>query len=214
MAIRMIAVHRRDLPRVSFSAVCGGHTMPYQGTLVSLAEMLEMLGTRRRSEAVASLELERAFEDKAIVLRLRDGSNSEGEALYRTLTDAEMSAVITVLRDFPNRMRIPYIRHMNIPFEMVKAACAVRVQFETRCDLVERQADSPKSTTKGPAPGSIDRYGDSDRARFPEIEALLKAGKTLTAATNEIGPTLEGPATPESKAKRVRDRFKKMKAAN
>jgi hypothetical protein len=121
--------------------------MPYQGTLVSLAEMLEMLGTRRRSEAVAALELERAFEDKAIVLRLRDGSDSEGEALYRTLTDAEMSAVITVLRDFPNRMRIPYIRHMNIPFEMVKAACALRVQFETRCDLLDRPAAPPMPAT-------------------------------------------------------------------
>jgi hypothetical protein len=128
------------------------------------------------------------------------------------MSNAGRSVVVAVLRDFPNRMRIPLIRHANAA-AMFTAARAPRFQFEAACDLVD-PANFEKAKKKGPVPGSVDRYGASDRARFPEIEALMKAGKTLSAACDELGPSLEGPATAASKAKRLRDRYNKLKAAN
>lgn len=188
--------------------------MPYQGKSVSLTEMLDILISHGQSEAAAALELERALEDKVIILFLPDGTNDDGEPLYCKISGAGRSAIIALLRDFPNRMRIPSIRSWNAPIAMFAAARALRIEFEAAFGLVEQLAESEKARTKGPAPGTVDRYGESDRARFPEIESLMKAGKTLTAATDELGPTLEGPATPASKARRLREKFQKMKAAN
>jgi hypothetical protein len=113
--------------------------MPYRGKSVSLEEMLDILTGHGRTEAVAVLELERALEDKAIILILRDGSDHEGEALYRALSDTEMSAVISLLRDIPNRTHIPSMRAWNAPIAMFRAARAIRMQFETVCGLVDAQ---------------------------------------------------------------------------
>jgi hypothetical protein len=188
--------------------------MPYQGKAISLAEMLDVLVNNGRTEAAAAVELERAFEDNAIRLLLPDGADDKGETLYCEMSPLGRASVIAVLRDFPNRMRIPLIRHVNTPIEMVAAARAIRIQFEAACGLAGSQSETPKIATRGPVPGTIDRFGESDRARFSEIEALMKAGKTLTAACDALGPTLEGPATAESKARRLRGIFKKMKSAN
>ena len=189
--------------------------MPYEGKSVSLAEMLEILVSSGRTEAAAALELERAIEDNQIRLLLPDGNDDQGETLFCQMSPMGRSHVIAALRAFPDRMRTPLIRHAHISVETVQAARATRMEFEAACRLVEASAETEKPrATRGPTPGTVDRYGESDRARFPEIEALMKAGKTLTAATIEIGPTLEGPATPESKARRLRERFQKMKATN
>jgi hypothetical protein len=188
--------------------------MPYQGKLIGLLEMLDVLTSHERTEAAAVLELENAIEDKAIGLRLPDGTNADGETLYCEMSRAGCAEVVAVLRDFPNRMRIPLTRHGNVAAMFTAARCP-RVQFETICKLVEhKQPDVPKTAAKGPAPGTINRFGESDRAKFPEIEILLESGKSLSAACDELGPSLEGPATDASKAKRLRVLFKKLKAAN
>src|SRR5258706_8885710 len=109
--------------------------MPYQGTSVSLLEMLALLEGHERTEAAACLELERAIEDRKIVLLLPNGLNDEGEILYCKMLPAGVSVVLSVLRDFPNRMQIPLIRSMNTPVEMIKAVRALRMEFEAACGL-------------------------------------------------------------------------------
>jgi hypothetical protein len=188
--------------------------MPYQGETVSVEEMLDILIDHERTEATGAIELGRALEDKAIKLFARAGSNDDGGELWREISNAETSAIVALLRDLCNRARITTIGTYNLPLGLFGSARAIRIQFETACRLVELMPEPERMKTKGPAPGTVDRYGESDRARFPEVEALMKVGKTLTAATNELGPTLEGPATPESKARRLRDLFQKVKAAN
>jgi hypothetical protein len=112
--------------------------MPYQGKLISLVEMLDVLTSHDRTEADAVLELEHAIEEKAIVLRLPDGMNDEGETLYCEMSHAGRSAVVAVLRDIPNRTRIPLIRHGNAA-EMFAAARAPRFLFEAACRLSENE---------------------------------------------------------------------------
>jgi hypothetical protein len=65
---------------------------------------------------------------------------------------------------------------------------------------------------KGPAPGTVDRYGDSDRALFPEIECIMREGhKSVHAVALELASAerVQGNGTPESRAKRLAMRFRK-----
>jgi hypothetical protein len=176
--------------------------MPYRGERVGVGEMFDELTAHGRDRLEAALELQHAFSDAKIILWYA------GEPVID-----ELFAIGNCLRDFAAN-DADAGRGLGALATVMAHAKADRSQFEAVCDLVEQPIEREKANTKGPAPGTIDRYGDSDRARFSGIEALMKAGKTLTAATNEIGPTLEGPATAESKAKRLRDLFKKWKAAN
>jgi hypothetical protein len=114
--------------------------MPYQGKLIGLLEMLDVLTSHERTEAEAVLELEHAIEDKAIDLRLPDGTNDEGETTYCEMSRAGRSEVVAVLRDFPNRMRIPLIRHGNAA-AMFNAVRAPRFQFEAACRLRNSEDD-------------------------------------------------------------------------
>jgi hypothetical protein len=59
---------------------------------------------------------------------------------------------------------------------------------------------------KGPAPGTVDRFGESDRALFPEIERIMREGhETVHAAALELASAgkIQGGGTPESRAKRL-----------
>jgi hypothetical protein len=54
---------------------------------------------------------------------------------------------------------------------------------------------------KGPAPGTVDRFGESDRALFPEIERIMREGhETVHAAALELASArkIQGGGTPES----------------
>jgi hypothetical protein len=67
---------------------------------------------------------------------------------------------------------------------------------------------------KGPAPGTIDRFGDTDRALFPEIEHIMSEGhKSVHAAALELASDgkIQGGGTPESRAKRLAALFRKEK---
>jgi hypothetical protein len=66
---------------------------------------------------------------------------------------------------------------------------------------------------KGPVRGEIDRYGDADRALFPEIERLMKSKRlTRTEAVRQIPEAkLAGHGTLDSRIRRVSDRFRREK---
>lgn len=137
----MIAVHRRDLPRAT-SRRCGGDSqMPYRGVVVSIDEMLNILIGSGRTEADAGIELGHALEDKKIFLFAPDGSGPDGP-FWRKISDEETSAIITFLHDLCNRARISTIGSYNAPIALFKVARAIRMQFETECDLLDAELPS------------------------------------------------------------------------
>ena len=76
-----------------------------------------------------------------------------------------------------------------------------------------RTAAPPPRVPKGPVRGKIDRFGDADRALFPEIERLMKSQcLTCTEAVRQISEKkLAGRGTLESRIRRVSDRFRREK---
>jgi hypothetical protein len=72
---------------------------------------------------------------------------------------------------------------------------------------------SPRAA-KGPVRGEIDRFGDADRALFPEIERLMKLKQlSVTEAVRIIANEhkLAGRGTLDSRIRRVSDRFRREK---
>jgi hypothetical protein len=68
---------------------------------------------------------------------------------------------------------------------------------------------------RGPAPGTVDRYGKYDRALFPEVERIMSEGdKSPYAACCELAENgkVKGVGTAESRAKRLASRFKKERS--
>lgn len=73
-------------------------------------------------------------------------------------------------------------------------------------------AVSKSRKARGPVPGNVRRYAESDRNLFPTIEALIKGGRmSITAAARRLADDgeVEGNGTPESRAKRLADAFRK-----
>ena len=66
---------------------------------------------------------------------------------------------------------------------------------------------------RGPAPGTVDRYGESDRGLLSEVKRIMRGGKTVHAATLELAEAgkIEGTGTSGSRAKRLAERFRKEK---
>jgi hypothetical protein len=73
-------------------------------------------------------------------------------------------------------------------------------------------AKSEQRPRRGPAPGTVDRYGDADRALFSEMEGQIK--------TNQISPLeaarilaqhgrVKGRGTQETRARRLADRYRR-----
>jgi hypothetical protein len=169
--------------------------MPYQGKLIGLLEMLDVLTSQKRTEAEAVLELERAIEDKAIDLRLPDGTNAGGETLYCEMSRAGRSEVVAMLRDFPNWMRIPTMRNWNTPIAMFKAARAIRMQFEVACGLrVGEEEASPR----------LGRRFVSDEQLVAEALEGIRTGRWPNAhrAAQDLEERADG-ASPEAKVRRL-----------
>lgn len=122
--------------------------MPYKGKSVTVVEMLDILASNGRTEAGAALELERAIEDSRICLLLPDGTDGQGETLYCQMSPLGRSHVIAVLRALPERMRTPLIRLADVPLEMVKAARAIRMEFEAACDVPAAATPTEPQLTK------------------------------------------------------------------
>ena len=119
------------------------------------------------------------------------------------------------------------------PNEFVRAPCFVHVRTAAggkpvECPVLVDQKDferwldrartafkvSPAPprmpSRKGPAPGTLDRFGKSDRALFPEIERIMSEHhKSIHAAALELArdKKVDGVGTPESRAKRLAQRF-------
>jgi hypothetical protein len=74
-------------------------------------------------------------------------------------------------------------------------------------------AAPPPRAAKGPVRGEIDRFGDADRALFPEIERRMKSQRlTSTEAVRQIPEDkLAGRGTLDSRIRRVSDRFRREK---
>jgi hypothetical protein len=61
----------------------------------------------------------------------------------------------------------------------------------------------------GPAPGTTERYANSDRELYSEIKILLEGGRTVTAACQYLAENgrIAGGGTAESRARRLQKRF-------
>jgi len=69
---------------------------------------------------------------------------------------------------------------------------------------------------RGPEPGSVDRFGESDEALFPEIDRIRhERHKSVHAATLELALAgrIEGTGTEVSRAKRLASRYRKARPA-
>jgi hypothetical protein len=65
---------------------------------------------------------------------------------------------------------------------------------------------------RGPAPGTLDRYGAADRALFDEIERIMRDDKvSITEATNRLATDgkIAGTGVPASGAKRLAARYRR-----
>jgi hypothetical protein len=64
---------------------------------------------------------------------------------------------------------------------------------------------------KGPVPGTVDRYGASDRKLYPELEQLAEKCGSVTAAARELAEQGKvagtGTSTKESRARRLAGRY-------
>jgi hypothetical protein len=84
------------------------------------------------------------------------------------------------------------------------------------CLATPAVAAAPKRR-KGPEPGSVDRYGDSDEALFPEIDRIRRESrKSVHAATLELAfaGRIKGTGTEVSRAKRLASRYRKAHVAS
>jgi hypothetical protein len=71
---------------------------------------------------------------------------------------------------------------------------------------------------RGPKPGTVDRYGEADRALFPEVERIMREDRvTASAAALKLaeggveGKNVEGFGTPKSRAKRLTGSYLKKR---
>jgi hypothetical protein len=69
----------------------------------------------------------------------------------------------------------------------------------------------PPRAVKGPLRGEIDRYGDADRALYPEIERIMKSQQlSPTEAVRQIPEgKIAGRGTLDSRVRRVSHRFRR-----
>ena len=66
---------------------------------------------------------------------------------------------------------------------------------------------------RGPEPGSVDRFGESDQALFPELERVMRDHRmSANAAARELASRIEGAGTEASKAKRLASRYLRSRA--
>jgi hypothetical protein len=72
-----------------------------------------------------------------------------------------------------------------------------------------------EGAAKGPLPGKIDRFGEADRALFPEIERLMKSRHCSTTEAVRIlagEHKLAGRGSLDSSIRRLSNRFRKEKS--
>lgn len=60
---------------------------------------------------------------------------------------------------------------------------------------------------RGPVKGSIARYAEDDRSKFPQMKRLMDGGLSMTAASEALADQLKGGGTRASRATRLRRLF-------
>jgi hypothetical protein len=72
-----------------------------------------------------------------------------------------------------------------------------------------------KRGRRGPAPGTLDRFGEADRALYRELKRIVRAGKSVNAAATELAEAgkVKGSGTDASRAKRLATRFIKERGS-
>jgi hypothetical protein len=73
----------------------------------------------------------------------------------------------------------------------------------------------PKTSRRGPAPNTVDRYGASDRALFDDLERIMRdTSASLRAAATQLADAgrIAGAGSPESRATRLARRYKAERA--
>jgi hypothetical protein len=194
MAIRCITVHRRDACPARPLGGAAVILMPYEGKSVSILEMLEILTSSGRSEPQAGIELERAFEDRAIRLLVPLGVEVD-VTLWPEISVEEKSGLIGLLRDLCNRKPITTIGTWNLPIDLFKSTRAIRSEFELVCGL--RRADEDASPPLG-------RRFASDEQLVAEALEGIRSGRWANAhrAAVDLEKRAEG-ASPEAKIRRL-----------
>jgi hypothetical protein len=91
------------------------------------------------------------------------------------------------------------------------------VMKEAVLDFAQRHNLSPPSwwaeqPRRGPKPGTVDRFGESDQALFPEMERIMREDhKSVHAAALELASRIEGAGTEASRAKRLASRYRRAR---
>jgi hypothetical protein len=66
---------------------------------------------------------------------------------------------------------------------------------------------------RGPEPGKVDRFGEADRALYPELRELIPVAGSVEGAALELARDKKvaglGTSTPESRARRLARRYRK-----
>jgi hypothetical protein len=96
------------------------------------------------------------------------------------------------------------------------AKSEVASETETPVQAPALESDAAGAATKkqtksrGPVPGTVNRFGAADQELFPEIRRLMGEGLSLTAATQELAFSgrVSGRGAPKSRAQRLARHFK------
>jgi hypothetical protein len=82
--------------------------------------------------------------------------------------------------------------------------------------LVTPAVSTARKPRRGPVPGSVDRFGDSDRALFPELDHILRERRmSVHAAALELASKgrIDGVGSETSRAKRLAGLYRKARTA-
>jgi hypothetical protein len=111
----------------------------------------------------------------------------------------------------------------------VRAAIARRLKFwreevlalwpaeltDPTAPMLRSQVENRRKPRRGPEPGTVDRFRDSDRALFPELEVLMANGRSLSAAAGQLADQdkIAGIGGPASRAKRLAARYRRERGS-
>jgi hypothetical protein len=85
------------------------------------------------------------------------------------------------------------------------------IQKRRQREGLKEAKGAKKTRSRGPLPGTIDRYGKADKKLFPAIEKMIQEGYTVESAALALARNnrVQGVGTPESRATRLAKRFRK-----
>lgn len=186
----LLLSHRQQLaPRVPQR--CAVISMPFEGTVVSVPEMLDLLVANGRTDADAARELSSAVEERKIVLATRNGT---------VLSEDDRRLVADFIRKFPSRT-ISIIGEPTALWLSEQGVGGWRVQFEAVCGLKADRADRLDVPN---------RRIVTDEALVQEGLDGVRSGKWQNAhkAAEALAPRAEG-ASISSTIKRLEGKMRK-----